>query len=106
MAAKRLRSVSDAEAAASAAAAEAERKKTQSLADAIAGGDYLEILEAQQREIATDLPNEKGPAKAAMHRQLALLSKEIQQLRAARKQEAAEDGAGVPADEPFDASAV
>lgn len=51
-----------------------------SLVDAVAGGDYLEILRAQRREIALALPDERGPAKAALHRQLSLISKEIAAL--------------------------
>ena len=47
------------------------------LVQAIEGGDYLEILLAQRREIAASLPDEKGPAKAALHRQLSIISKEI-----------------------------
>ena len=54
--------------------------KLKTLAEAIEGGDYLEILLAQRREIAHDLPDEKGPAKAALHRQLSLISKEIAAL--------------------------
>lgn len=54
--------------------------KLKTLAEAVEGGDYLEILLAQRREIVTSLPNEKGPAKAALHRQLSLISKEIVSL--------------------------
>lgn len=78
--------------------------KPKTLTEAVESGTYLEILIAQQRQIVVDLPNEKGPAKAALHRQLALLSKEIEALRAAAKQEA-DEGAAVE-DEPFDASAI
>lgn len=53
------------------------------LAEAIAGGSYLEILQAQRRDIVSSLPNEKGPAKAALHRQLSLVSKEIEGLELA-----------------------
>lgn len=74
------------------------------LAEAIESGNYLQILLAQRREIATSLPNEKGPAKAALHRQLSIISKEIEALTAAAEQEAAEDAE--VADEVFDASAV
>jgi len=56
------------------------RPKT--LVEAIESGDYLEILRAQRREIAASLPEEKGPAKAALHRQLALISKEIAAIEA------------------------
>ncbi len=74
------------------------------LLEAVAGGDYLEILLAQRRDIVTDLPNEKGPAKAALHRQLALLSKEIETLQA-KDAEDTEGGADVE-DEDLDATAV
>jgi hypothetical protein len=37
-------------------------------------------LLAQQREIAATVGEEKGPAKAALHRQLALISKELETL--------------------------
>ena len=45
------------------------------LAQAILNGSYLEILLAQRREIVETLPDQRGPAKAALHRQLTLLSK-------------------------------
>ena len=62
---------------------EGPRVKLKTLAEAVEGGDYLEILLAQRREIVTSLPNEKGPAKAALHRLLALISKEIESLESA-----------------------
>ena len=74
------------------------------LAEAIAGGDYLQILLAQRREIATALPDEKGPAKAALHRQLSLISKEIEALQS-RDADDAEGGANVE-DGEFDAEAI
>jgi len=55
--------------------------------------------------MVADVANEKGPALAALHRQIALHSKEIASLQAAAKQEADERGE-VTEDEPFDASAV
>jgi len=58
-------------------------KKVLTLGEAIAGGDYLQILLAQRRDIADALPDEKGPAKAALHRQLSLISKEIETLEMA-----------------------
>lgn len=64
--------------------------KTKSLSEAVESGDYLEILLAQRREIVASLPNEKGPAKAALHRQLSLISKEIEGLEVA----AAMNGSG------------
>lgn len=75
-----------------------------SLADAIESGDYLQILLAQRREIAADLPDEKGPAKAALHRQLSLLSKEIEALQM-KDAEDTEGGVDVE-DEEFDPEAV
>ena len=59
------------------------RKKPKNLAEAIEFGTYREILVEQRRSIVSDLPNEKGPAKAALHRQLGLISKEIETLDAA-----------------------
>lgn len=54
--------------------------KLRSLSEAVAAGDYLEILKAQRRDIVASLPDEKGPAKAALHRQLSIISKEVQTL--------------------------
>jgi hypothetical protein len=75
-----------------------------SLSDAIESGDYLQILLAQRREIAESLPDEKGPAKAALHRQLSLISKEIEALMS-RDADDAEGGANVE-DGEFDAAAI
>ena len=58
-----------------------------SLAEAVETGDYRTILVAQRREIAQSLPDEKGPAKAALHRQLSMIAKELQAIDAAAKQE-------------------
>ena len=74
------------------------------LAEAIESGDFLQILLAQRREIAADLPDEKGPAKAALHRQLSLLSKEIEALQRGGAEDA-EGGANVE-DGEFDAEAI
>lgn len=82
----------------------AKKPKPQTLAQAIEGGKYLEILEAQQREMAVDVKETTGPAKAAMYRQIALISKEIEQLRAAAKEEAAEHDA--TPDEEFNPEAI
>lgn len=73
------------------------------LVEAVEGGDYREILLAQQREIAATVGDEKGPAKAALHRQLAAISKELEALNVAAKEEAAEH-ADV-ADQAFDPAA-
>jgi hypothetical protein len=82
-----------------------EPAKPLTLDQAIEGGNYLEILRAQRREIAAALPNEKGPALAALHRQLSLLAKEISQLEAKSKQEADEDG-GTVEDEAWNSEAL
>lgn len=78
--------------------------KPLTLEEAIESGTYLDILVAQRADIVKSLPEEKGPARAALHRQLALISKEIALLQ----QKEAEDtggGAGIE-DEEFDASAI
>lgn len=83
------------------------RKKPMTLNQAIESGDYLEILQAQRRDIVTSLPEEKGPAKAALHRQLALISKEIQALEAKKAQADKEDAEGVAIeDEAWNAEAL
>ena len=78
--------------------------KPKTLSEAIEGGVYLEILHAQRRDIVSSLPEEKGPAKAALHRQLSLISKEIEALEASASEEAAEND--VAEDEAFDAAAL
>lgn len=60
-----------------------EKKPPLTLLEAIESGDYLQILLAQRRDIVSSLPNEKGPAKAALHRQLSMVSKEIEGLEIA-----------------------
>lgn len=79
-------------------------KKVLSLIEAVELGDYLEILRAQRRDIADSLPDEKGPAKAALHRQLSVIAKEIETLEARDQQEGASN-AVVP-DEAFDSEAI
>jgi hypothetical protein len=83
---------------------QAESTPILTLAEAIEGGDYLQILLAQRREIATSIPDEKGPAKAALHRQLSLISKEIEALQRGSEEDA-EGGANVE-DGEFDASDI
>lgn len=78
--------------------------KPLTLAQAVEGGDYLEILKAQRRQMVSDVAETTGPALAALHRQIALHSKEIAALEVAANQEAAE---GVEVDdEAFDAEAL
>lgn len=82
-----------------------EPAKPLTLAEAVEGGDYLEILKAQRRDIVTSLPGETGQAKATLHRQLAALSKEIRGIEAA----AQKDGKSVvvtTSDKTWDQSAI
>ena len=79
--------------------------KPLTLLEAVEGGDYLEILKAQRRDIVTALPQEKGPAVAALHRQLALLSKEIEGLEV-KAAEDADDDFDPAADEQLDAASL
>lgn len=74
------------------------------LIEAVELGDYLGILRAQRRDIADSLPEEKGPAKAALHRQLSVIAKEIETLEARDAQEGSRN-ASVD-DEAFDAEAI
>lgn len=76
-----------------------------SLAEAVETGDYRTILVAQRREIALSLPEEKGPAKAALHRQLSQIAKELSAMDAKAKQEASEDGELV-GDQAWDEEAI
>jgi len=96
MAAKRLRVATEADT--------LEPVKPLSLSEAIASGTYLQILEAQRRQMVTDLASATGPALAALHRQVALHSKEIAALQVSADQEVAE-GVDVP-DEDFSAETL
>ena len=51
------------------------------LDEAIETGDLLTILLAQRRDIAGRIPEERGPALAALHRQLLLVSRDIAALQ-------------------------
>lgn len=75
------------------------------LEQAVETGDYLKILIAQRREIAQAIPDEKGPAKAALHRQLSIIAKEIEAMEDKAKQEAIEHG-NPTEDEAWDAEAI
>lgn len=57
------------------------------LAQALDHGTYLDTLLAQRREMTKDVRTVGGPAKAAMYRLIASLSKDIAALEAERKQE-------------------
>ena len=79
-------------------------EKHLTLAQAVETGDYRTILVAQRREIAKSIPDEKGPAKAALHRHLSLIAKELEQLEAKRRQEAGDDG--LSGDAAWDEAAI
>lgn len=82
-----------------------EPKTPLTLEQAVETGDYLKILVAQRREIAQAIPEEKGPAKAALHRQLSIIAKEIEAMEEKGKQEAIENGDPVE-DEAWDSEAI
>jgi hypothetical protein len=84
--------------------ADAAKAKPKTLAEAAEGGTYLEILVAQRREMIRDVKDVTGPAKAALHRQIGITSKEIAALQAEAEQEATEDAE--VADEAFDPEAL
>jgi hypothetical protein len=84
--------------------ADAKPARPKTLSEAVDGGTYLEILVAQRRQMISDVAEVSGPAKAALHRQIALHSKEIAALQAEAEQEASEDAE--VADEAFDAEAL
>ena len=75
-----------------------------SLDEAIKRGTYLQILIAQRSQMVTDLAETKGPALAALHRQISVTSKEIESLMS-RDSDEAEGGANVE-DGEFDAEAI
>lgn len=78
--------------------------KALTLSQAVESGDYRQILLAQRRDIVSALPEEKGQAKATLHRQLRDISKEIETLELASTGE----GSVVAStdDEPWDSSAI
>ncbi|UUW87411.1 helix-turn-helix domain-containing protein [Pimelobacter simplex] len=80
--------------------------KKLSLVEAIESGSYEDILRAQRRDAVKSLATLGGPALAAMHRQIASLSKEIEGLEQA-KTEGTDIGAAIATpDEEFDAEAL
>lgn len=75
------------------------------LMDAIERGTRLEILVAQRREAAASLAGLSGAALAAMHRQIALLGKEIEEIQSAET-EGTDIGDAIDApDEEYDPEA-
>jgi len=81
----------------------AEPAKVLTLIEAVELGDYLGILRAQRRDIASSLPDEKGPAKAALHRQLSVIAKEIELLESHPDEKGSYAEVG---DGEFDAAAI
>ena len=76
-----------------------------SLADAIERGSHEDVLVWQRKDMVQALPALAGPAFAATHRQIAVLTKEIETLRAART-EGTDIGDAIEApDEEFDPEA-
>lgn len=86
----------------------AKAEKPLTLTEAVETGDPLKIALAQRRDIVSKLADASGPAAAALHRQLSLTSKEIDELTAAAKVREADEGTadGFDGDEGFDASAI
>ncbi|WP_156161661.1 hypothetical protein [Nocardia vulneris] len=80
-------------------------KKPMSLAEAVENGDHYQILLAQRRQIVVDMKDANGPAKAALHRQLSLLSKEIEVIDSASTDDPVGRAAATP-DEDWDESAI
>ena len=74
------------------------------LTEAVESGVYVEILRAQRREIVSSVGTEKGPALAALHRQLAAISKEIEAIEV-RDSEDDDDVRDLP-DEEWDEEAL
>lgn len=77
-----------------------------SLDQAVATGDYLTILIAQRFEIAQAIPLEKGPAKAALHRQLSIVAKEIEAIEAANSSRQESESNEEVTDGEYDEAAV
>ena len=89
-----------------ATAADAPKAKAKTLIEAAQGGNYRELLEAQRLDIARSLqnPETQGPARAALHRQLGMVARELREMDEAAREEASENGPSP--DEEFDASAL
>lgn len=81
------------------------KAEPKTLLEAVAGGNYQEILEAQVRDIVGDLKTANGQAKAALHGRLMTISKEIEAIKVATPG----NGKSVVAttsDESWDSSAI
>lgn len=85
----------------------APQRQPMSLVEAVESGDALDIALAQRREIVTSIGTEKGPALAALHRQLTIITDKISELQAASEAEEAERPVDPGlVDDTFDASAL
>ena len=80
-------------------------QKPMSLAEAVESGSHYQILVAQRRQIVVDMRDANGPAMAALHRQLSLLSKEIETIESADRDDEIGKAASTP-DEAWDQSAI
>ncbi len=82
-------------------------ERPKSVAQAAEGDDRLELLIAMKRRIAQTVSNPDCPPRdlASLTRRLSEMSREIEQIRAAQRQEEKENG-GLPDDEEWDAEAL
>lgn len=71
----------------------AKKAAPKTLVQAANDGDYRELLVAQRADIAMSLqnPETQGPARAALHRQLGLIARELRDMDAAAAEEDAEN---------------
>ena len=76
----------------------APKRRPMSLVEAVESGSHREKLLATERQIARDLPDVTGPAKAALYRQLLLISKELEALDARAAEDSEGEGASTPDD--------
>lgn len=79
--------------------------RAKTLAEAVAGGSYQEILQAQIRDIVEDLKSANGAAKAALHGRLMVISKEIETLKISTPG-GAKSVVATSSDESWDSSAI
>ena len=86
--------------------ADAKPARPLTLLEAVATGSYLEILKAQRLQMIADVAAEKGPALAALHRQIAMHSKEIAALEANAEGDEESKNAAEVEDGDFDAASV
>lgn len=84
----------------------AEPVKPLTLVEAITSGTYVQILAAQRRQMVADLADANGPALAALHRQIALHSKEIASIEAHAAGDEESSNAAEVEDGKFNAASV